>query len=324
MRRNSWGVTVAAAIVILALIGSGIYIVVGSLTDTQGIAEETRSASRPEGDGKTQRKNDEVYYYFNLGWRDDYYDDDDAFHKGYRAGGTLTIYVNDSPVSMYSQNGQIYRISPFLKPGKNTIRVSGKHTEKIWIKVLLANPEEMLKVLKARKLIAKTWLEPENDSTSLEFDAQVSGPPEFDELAQDPKGRAAHEKEVRQLVDQLLAAYAKHDVDSFNQLLLPAIKSPPQYAKHREELLKWKEEFARMVNNRKEKLLTKRDDVKIVYGARSVVLYSGDHDGSPFFLDFDTGERNSLSFLDAITLVRIGGKWTLTEERTCFPFSFGM
>ena len=70
--------------------------------------------------------------------------------------------------------------------------------------------------------------------------------------------------------------------------------------------------IAAVVNSANNRLVTSLKDVKIVYGTRSVILYSGVSGfGSPYLFRFDSGDPDFVSGLADVTLVRLCGKWTL-------------
>jgi hypothetical protein len=242
---------------------------------------------------------------------DRYYDNDIAMPTfGGEAGGSVVLYINDSPVMRHTEGAHLFPIYPFLHSGKNQIRAEGKHTEKMFMKVVTANPAR-LKESRIDKVLAKTLLEPGSESVSLEFDAITTRPPDYEVLPSDPESRTKQERELRKLVDYWIACCAKHDGEAIVSSLIPELKSPPPYMKSRTERVRQAKQVIDVVNALQNRLVTKKEDVRMVFGKRSVLVFAGTFNGSPYLFHFESNDPNVTQSIRDITMVRLEGKWTI-------------
>ena len=82
--------------------------------------------------------------------------------------------------------------------------------------------------------------------------------------------------------------------------------------KSRAKRLEESKSIPAIVDSVENRLLTKSEDVKIIYGKRSVLLYSDASElGSPYLFLFDSGDASFVPCLGEVTRVRLEGKWTL-------------
>src|SRR5208282_4748932 len=67
-------------------------------------------------------------------------DDNHLLLAGALVGGNLVIYVNDSPVRLHCRGSSVFPIYDFLGPGRNRVRVEGKHPERMFMKIVAVDP----------------------------------------------------------------------------------------------------------------------------------------------------------------------------------------
>jgi hypothetical protein len=226
-----------------------------------------------------------------------------------RGGGLVVFYVNDSPVKLLGAGTFVTPIYPFMRPGKNTIRVEGQHDARMFMKVAVASTR-LQRQWRFDKIIAKSWVAPEKDSVTLEFESDWTERPDFDDLSSDPASRAEQEEELRQLVKKWIKCCEKHDGQAMAQSLVPELKSYSPRMKSRSERLRDLKDIVAFVESSDNTLVTKAEDVKIVFGKQTVILYSEINDArEPRFFRFKTSRKDLTPSIGPLRFAKIQGKW---------------
>jgi hypothetical protein len=289
----------------------------------------------PGLDGKKEEKGSSQYHLLvAVTGRDetDFDNDTELAYGTGSLGGEVTIYVNDSPIRHMRESsgipisGSIIPIYDLLEPGKNRIRVEGKHATRVFIKVVDLDMEKLKNTprpfvgFRYEKMVAKKMLDPSQASSELEFTLPLTRSPDYEELPPDPKARVEERKDIHELLDEFIAACDGHDGDKCFSLLLPELKSPPRHRKNVEDAKKdWRTVY-NIIKEPQYRLVTKREDVKMIFGRRTVLLYVdiGNVEDEPHLLRFDPlgnvqagALPNPVFYLGEIALVRLGGKWMI-------------
>jgi hypothetical protein len=247
---------------------------------------------------------------------------DDDIHLptgGGSIGGEILIFINESPFGHLLRGSRVYPIYPFLEPGTNRIRIEGKHEKGIYIKVVALDPATLMEYKKTMSgefhfehVLGKKILNPSEEVVNLEFDIPGDKRPDYEELPTDAKEKEVVIKELNQLLDNVFIACNTHDADGVLNLICPSLKSPPPYFETISILKQKQAPLVSVISNPNYKLLTKREDVKFIYGKRTVLLYSEKLASRMAILfHFETDDTNLMPQFNwsDITLVRMEGKW---------------
>jgi hypothetical protein len=309
-----------------------------SQNDNKRNQNETSQHDFDLHDGSKQDKNESMQYSLlvAISARDfeaDYDNDTEMVFGGGPIGGEVTIFVNDSPIrhivdiSTIPYSACILPIGDLLEPGKNRIRIEGKHTEKMFIKVVnidaikLKEARRPLSGFRYEQMIAKKVLDPDQKLVTLDFDMPLRIAAEYEDLAKAPEEEEKQHKELDALLDELFVACNNHDSDDFFNLLLPDLKSPSWYMKKAKETKIKQQSTYNIIKELECRLSTDRNDVKFISGKKSVLVYSGIIHPADIacFLQFEpasiTKTKTISHFaLGEIVFVRLGGKWVMRPE----------
>jgi len=228
-------------------------------------------------------------------------------------GGNLLIYVNDSPVRLHCRGSSVFPIYDLLGPGRNRVRVVGKRPERMFMKVVAVDPNRFRTTFEVEEVLAKSWLDPRLESITLEFDTKLTKGPDYQTLPSEVKPGDALYQEVRTLIDHWATCCNDHDADALFESSMPTLKSPPPYLGHRDAAKLDSKQLIDAINGRKFRLVTKADDVQIVFGKRSVLVYAGvTHDTVaplPYLFELKSDEGLEPAFVQAAAIARLEGKW---------------
>jgi hypothetical protein len=239
------------------------------------------------------------------------YDDDQHFRLALTpVGGRLIVYVNDSPARLHCGGSSMFPIFDLVAPGKNRIRVEGKHPEKMLMKAVIVDPQRFNNTFAIEKVLAKTWLDPTQESVTMEFDAELTKRPDYEEL---PNDRSSHDRlcrEARTLVEQLAKCCDAHDGEGFFRLTMPDLKSPPPYLGDWEAARRSQMSLIARVSDTKYRLVTRVDDVQVVVGKRSVLVFTGVTENEvPYLFQLNSQGESDPVFVSSMRLMRLEGQW---------------
>jgi hypothetical protein len=227
-------------------------------------------------------------------------------------GGKLVIYINDSPWRLHYRGSGLFPIYPLLGPGKNTIRIEGNHSEKMYAKVVTVDPKTFnTSNLSILKVITKAWLDPSINSVTLEFDSGINSPPDFEELVFDKESEEKIKNEIHKLVQYWINCYKKHDMDAIIEAYIPDLKNHPKYIMDRETFIKGSRVFINEIKKGSYDIKTTTEDVKIVVGKRSVLLYT-DVESNPtnaYLFKFLRSDGRAKAYDPPLTVGKLEGKW---------------
>jgi hypothetical protein len=245
---------------------------------------------------------------------DAFQDDEHLVLGGGAVGGKLVVYVNDSPLRLHCRGSSVFPIFDLLGPGKNRIRVEGKHPERMFMKVVAVDPKQFKTTLELKAVLAKTWLDSRSESVTLEFDPKLTKTPDYEELPSGSKPSDPSYQELRRLMDHWAACCNKHDAKALFDSTMPELKSTPPYLEDRYAHKRHPSSLEDVINKRKYRLTTKATEVQFVFGKRSVLVYTGLTDDPPFpipyLFEFKSDEKGlEPVVVEAMTLARLEGKW---------------
>ena len=232
-------------------------------------------------------------------------------------GGTLVVYVNESPLRLHSRGSGVFSIDDMVEPGGNTVRIEGKHGNKMFIKVLLMDlrrfrPDPVTGAFIVGKVLAKAWLDPSKNPVTLAFNADVPKRPDWEELPGWPKDE---ERLWRELTDQLKSwssCCTSHDLDGLLRSWIPDLRNAPLYLATRKVAMETSEAGKNPVSDPRYRLITDIHDVKALFGKRTVILVTGrDESGLPYLFRFSNDDTHETCSLGAITLGRLEGHWVV-------------
>lgn len=292
---------------------------------------ENRKKHRTQSAGSTnkhdvQKKHEEVMHYWLLVTGDvsdrffeRSFNDDKMFSiGGAEIGGMLTLYVNESPVDLFSFGGMCIRITDGVQSGKNRITIQGKLKEPVYVKVFttrspilsLSPPPIIEEVLVKKKL-------PLPDvRINLDFEAGITFSDPRDELPQEGTRRSLLEAELRSLIRLYVNRLENHDGHGVYEIGKwptgdQAVPWPSYMKDDQNRRLKGRPKLIELLSNPNLKILTSADDVKLIWGKKTVISYAGvgTFNDIPkpylFRLTIDDLEVN----FTPIRWVRISGKW---------------
>jgi hypothetical protein len=235
---------------------------------------------------------------------------------GFSFAGGAVIYVNDSPINKLGHGGELFRISEWLVPGKNTIRIEGDFQSQLHIKVFALPVKEvdLLPDPKTWRMIAKTRISPNKSSNenSLEFvcDGGIDSPPFFDELPADPDGKKKINEEVRIFLNAVFDPLQRRDFDQFRKMAVAPWADRPHWS------MAFKEDyfprFRKLVESSNSVLVTKPEDFQLIIGRYCVLVVSGEHDETLHdfhSLHYESRESHTKIYERPMRLVRISGHW---------------
>ncbi len=243
--------------------------------------------------------------------------DDDGHIKlsGSAVGGEITVYVNDSPTRIYCRGSSVDTIQDFVRPGTNRIRVEGKHSGRMFVKVITLDPQRFNRSFEMKETLAKSWLELESTSVSLEFTAQPEKAHDrYEVLPDQPEARDALVQDLREFIDKLIARSDNHDIDGLLELTIPDLKNPLPQVVNRAAFKQSSKEVVDLITGNRYRRKTKAEDVKLIIGKFSVIIYSGvsEDESDPIAYLFAYQDEDKVPFyVTAITLARVEGKWCL-------------
>ena len=243
---------------------------------------------------------------------DAFEDDERTFFSGTSVGGCLYVYVNDSPMRLQCRGSSIFHIYDFLVPGRNRIRIEGSHTTRMFVKAVTIDPRTFKDTLEVEEVLGKAWLEPSQKSVTLEFDAKITKVPDYEDLPDDPKAIARMRQELQSLVVRWIECCRSHDVQGFSESWMPRLKSPPPYLSDASRPNEVTPFVKGLVGSETYALVTKANEVQMIFGKRSVLLYTSikKDQGAPFgyLFEFKSSNKDS-TFIEPVTLARLEGKW---------------
>jgi hypothetical protein len=238
--------------------------------------------------------------------------DNDAELDGFSGGigGDVVVYVNDSPIRLQTQGSSVISIYDFVEPGKNVIRFEGEHTALMCAKVVLLRPKEFNTSRKFTEVVSKAWLDPSETSVTLEFDARITEQPDYEELAADDESRAKQREEILAFLNGLVDDCNHHDAKAFIERTLPSVSSPPVYFKNAERARHDESFIVNVIAWPGYHLDTKAEDVQMIFGKRSVLLYTEiRRQQRDAYLFRFTGDEVSPAVFPTFYIARYQGKW---------------
>jgi hypothetical protein len=233
-------------------------------------------------------------------------DDQSVELSGSGVGGCLTVYLNDSPIRLQSAGSTIFPIYDFVVPGKNRIRIEGKHKERIFVKAVLIDPASFKSDFALKQVLAKTRLGPKDEEAALEFEGSKTVKSVYYEIQDNDASR----KELRDLISKWASLCAAKRGDALIESMVPDIKPLPSYLGSQKAAKQRAAPVVDGINSGKFHLETKVDDVKLVIGKRSAIAYAGiTEDFSPYLFKFRVDGQAEPFYLNSVLVVRIDGKW---------------
>jgi hypothetical protein len=246
--------------------------------------------------------------------KDGYDDDKSLALVGEPFKESLVLYVNNTPVERLAQGGIALLISDWLVPGRNSVRFVGPIERPMYAKALtfVGDSQRIERVVAKVRLAVSTSTDSVN-SVTLSFDAPIEYTPYIDRLCRNEDDKPKVAAEAREYLGTLYRAMQAHDGNSYVKLAYPPWESRPRWLGAKDNWDKYLAKERQKVNDPQLVLQTKMDDIQLLVGERSVLAWSGRLHS--FMRDVDYafswsqlgGERKI--FLQAITLVRIDGRW---------------
>jgi hypothetical protein len=241
-----------------------------------------------------------------------YEDDKNVVLGGHDVGGCLVVYVNGSPDRMHYRGSGVFPIYDLLQPGENSVRIVGKHSERMFAKVLTVDPRRFKETFGVEEVLAKTWLDPKEESVVLRFTARVPKGPDWEEVPGWPKEEEKLTHDIHRLVSEWVAAWERHDPDAFFRSMVPELKNAPPYLKTLDAVKRSSAATINFVKDKDNHVRTTPSDVKMIFGKRSVIVYAGVRkDWYPYLFEFRNREADEPGWIGAVTLGRLEGQWVL-------------
>jgi hypothetical protein len=180
----------------------------------------------------------------------------------------------------------------------------------MFIKVVVVDQKRVQSKFEVNQVLAKAWFAPKDDSVDLAFKMDLPANPDYEELPSGLKPGDPTYQEVRDLISHLMLCSERRNGDALFESIYPILRSPPSYLGTREQSKRHSSSLIDAINSGKYRLITKLNDVTLVFGKRSVIAYSGVDDVlDPYLFKYQAEKGDDRLFLRAVLLVRLEGKW---------------
>lgn len=234
------------------------------------------------------------------------FNDDSRLELGCsRIGGSITIFVNGSPIAKHDFGMMITSIHDLVVPGKNEIVIEGEHSNALFAKVLLIDPVPDPFVI--HKVVSKKILGSQSKREALEFTSDVDDYPVYDELHL--KGDASERKSLERYIDNLLALWKQHEGEEFHELWFPQVDCRIRGRLRPDDIRKRNGKIVDRINDAKYVLTTTARDLKYIYGTHTVFVYVEYSSDTNMYYSMRAKSPDREFMLGALCLVRIKGRW---------------
>lgn len=282
-----------------------------------GQINETSKAGDEEGaETQTSFPNDLEYHLIISQDFRDYYDDDSTWNIFRPFTGTITPYINGSPVGALSGNGvdavRDLRVDHLLQAGENSITFEGDFEDELFAKVITLPTERS--GMDNLQVLGKTRLPPGVKNSELRFEGPSAGSPHLDLLPMDEEGKAKVRNDVLSRIAMLRKKIELHEGLDFATEIVETI--PSEFQRYG-----WSDSYLELYKNSLEKYLsdpdckleTTMEDVKLIMGQRVVYAYS-DFSWLGIARLFDTKVGEFQAPVPALQFVRVDGEWVILPQ----------
>jgi len=261
---------------------------------------------------------DQVSVVISQGDEADFNDDSVVRLAGGDIGGEIVIYVNDSPCFIHVFGGGLLPITPLLERGRNEIRFEGSHTARMYAKVILTGEitfdEES--GFEIKKVYGKNWLLPEEQSGTITFELDDHRmKPVYDLLVDDPASRERQRAQIMGLLREMKEAWNQRDGERLWKLLnLELVATPWGPLLSTDTLRQRKRDVIEFVNRGQYEWVTPLDELKMIFGRRTVLVYHGSETDlfGPYLFKGRDRETHQVDFKKGpLLLARVNRMWVI-------------
>jgi len=267
---------------------------------------------------------DQISLIITEGSETDFQDDSLIFLCGSDPGGEIVVYVNDSPRFLHVFGGRLLPIDTLLEPGRNEVRFKGKHTTRLYAKVMYTtvySPEESgtgATFFGIKRVLGKSWLPPEKECVTISFELPRDlQEPVYEVLPDDPQSRKRQREEIMGFLREMKQAWNQNDGELVWRLFnLECVLTPWGPPGSPEELREKKRSILGLVNGGQYEWVTPIEHIKMIFGKRAVLVYGGvgkDRFGAYLFRGRDRRTNELKLKHDLLVLARVKGKWTVIQ-----------
>ena len=208
-----------------------------------------------------------------------------VFIGGGDCRGQVVIYVNGSPILIVSHGGVLTRIAEWIHGGQNEIVVEGEHAESIFLRVVtLSTPPRDVSAIFFDRLVAEVVMEADTNRQALTFDVGdlERENQSFERFPSIDSERREVEIEMRRVAARVAHAILAHDIQTVRELSSQGTEVEGQrWMRDEERAASERRRLLSFVQDRSLKLLDSDADLRVIWGERSALMYSGvDHDGT--------------------------------------------
>ena len=186
-------------------------------------------------------------------------------------GGSITLFVNGSPIDKHEFGALITPIHDLVVPGKNEIVIEGEHNNALFAKVLLIDPAPDPFVI--HKVVARKILGSHSKRSVLEFTSDVDDYPVYDELHL--KDDASERESLERYINNLLALWRQHKGEQFHELWHPKLEGRVRGRSCQEDIPARNGKIVDRINDAKYVLTTTAQDLTFIYGTHTVLCLCG-------------------------------------------------
>jgi len=252
---------------------------------------------------------------------EDAFDNDSVIQfGGDDTGGEVVVYVNDSPWFIHVWGGHLFQLAHLLEPGKNEIRFEGKHTARVFAKILLTNAFALEETgnVEIKNVYGKSWLQTDGEPVTITFELDESLQKSVYELLPDDlESRDQQREEIMAYIRELKDCYDKRDGERATRLSnLELVATPWGRWISEEDIQEINTNVANVINNGQFEWITPLEDMKMIFGKRAVLVYAGaEHDdvGAYFFRGRDRETKETSLTAGPLVVARVQGKWVVLK-----------
>lgn len=190
----------------------------------------------------------------------------------------VLILVDDNPIGFFSRGTKLMQINQYLKPGRNTLSLKGKHHCRLWFEITLSYRQDENKSFQqdSEKVVLDEMIDSHSEVYQWQksFEAGISYTlPIFKEGNEIP-AKDDRRKEVLKFLCELHDNYRNHDFPKLKQQNLSLIWQDMAYNRSEaeiKELTKAGIEFLKQT----EYLPFDESSIKLEFGTNLVLAYTG-------------------------------------------------
>ncbi len=228
--------------------------------------------------------------------------------------GEVVVFVNENPVSLFSSSGQMLPLGQWIRNGKNTISMKGKHGGDLFFKVLESEgPPHIAKELEVLGKFKKPATETEKElkiDLELGVDYEI---PLFQEGNEISKSPGDVKKEALLLVEKLNEHWMKKEIEAAISVSTEgqAIYEKLRFGRTDEELLAQKGRWMKFWEDENRAVLgIDLQRINLVIGKQVVMVYNMDEEqNQAISFRFKDGDRKFS--LGPIFLANLSGRWVI-------------